>query len=427
MEKKEYKIHIVGAGVSGLIAAIALEEQGYHPIVIEATDRAGGRVKTDIFKGYQLDRGFQVLLTAYPMAKKYLDFNNLELNYLKPGAILHNEQGSHTTIGDPLRDRSLLLSTLKSKAASLKDKWQIFTLNRQLVNKSLEEIFSSPEMTTLAYLQQYGFSDKVIHNFFKPFFAGIFLEPSLETSSRMFEFVYKMFGQGMAAIPKNGMEAIAEQLKSKLKHTKFYYDSPVAQVSDKLLLLENGKEMSTHFTIVTGDASLVVPSLKNQEIDWRSCDTLYFEVPTRTIKQPIIGLCTAANALVNNIFYHSSIENREMGANELLSVTVVREHGLSNKALIEQVSHELNAYFGISETQFLKQYAIKKALPKLNNLKYGLSSTETRLTTTIFLAGDVLLNGSLNAAMLAGERAAQGIVNVLEESPDLAHFTSEYI
>ena len=79
MEKKAYKIHIIGAGVSGLIAAGVLEAYGYHPEIIEATDRVGGRVKTDIVKGYQLDRGFQVLLTAYPAAKKYLDFEALEL------------------------------------------------------------------------------------------------------------------------------------------------------------------------------------------------------------------------------------------------------------------------------------------------------------------------------------------------------------
>jgi len=48
MTKKELKIHIIGAGVSGLIAARVLENHGFSPVIIEATDRVGGRVKTDL-------------------------------------------------------------------------------------------------------------------------------------------------------------------------------------------------------------------------------------------------------------------------------------------------------------------------------------------------------------------------------------------
>ena len=111
MNKQNYKIHIVGAGVSGLIAAKVLEEHGYNPIIIEATERAGGRVKTDVLQGYQLDHGFQVLLTGYPAAKKHLNFNSLELQKFLPGAsIFKNNQ--QKIIGDPLRDISLLSSTL---------------------------------------------------------------------------------------------------------------------------------------------------------------------------------------------------------------------------------------------------------------------------------------------------------------------------
>ena len=68
--KKDSKIYIIGAGVSGLVAAQVLENKGYYPIILEASDRAGGRVKTDITDGFQLDRGFQVLLSSYPAAQK---------------------------------------------------------------------------------------------------------------------------------------------------------------------------------------------------------------------------------------------------------------------------------------------------------------------------------------------------------------------
>jgi phytoene dehydrogenase-like protein len=107
------KIHIIGAGISGLIAATVLEKYGFHPVIIEATDRAGGRVKTDIVKGYQLDHGFQVLLTAYPAAQKYLDFEALDLQQFLPGASIF-KNSKQKIIGDPIKDISLLLPTLFS-------------------------------------------------------------------------------------------------------------------------------------------------------------------------------------------------------------------------------------------------------------------------------------------------------------------------
>ena len=110
MQKQDYKIHIIGAGLSGLIAATVLEKNGFAPVIIEATDRPGGRVKTDMVEGYQLDHGFQVLLTAYPAAKKYLNLKALDLQKFKPGAAIFKE-GKQVVIGDPLRDISLLVHT----------------------------------------------------------------------------------------------------------------------------------------------------------------------------------------------------------------------------------------------------------------------------------------------------------------------------
>ncbi|NNL82113.1 MAG: NAD(P)-binding protein, partial [Winogradskyella sp.] len=120
MERKSYKIYIVGAGVSGLTAAINLERNGYRPIILEATDRVGGRVKTDLVDGYQLDHGFQVLLDAYPKAQEYLDFKALDLQSFLPGAIIYKD-GKTQTIGDPLRNISLLWPTLTSPVGTIKD------------------------------------------------------------------------------------------------------------------------------------------------------------------------------------------------------------------------------------------------------------------------------------------------------------------
>ena len=405
---KKATIYIIGAGVSGLITAINLEKHGYAPIILEATDRVGGRVKTDVVDGFQLDHGFQVLLDAYPKAQEYLNYEALELQKLLPGALIFDDNGGHL-FGDPLRNSSFLFPTLFSSQGSLADKWKIFRLNNQLKSPKLEEIFARKEETTLDYLQDKGFSDKVISSFFRPFFSGIYLEPDLQTSSRMFEYVYKLFGQGSATIPKAGIGAITEQLQSQLKTTEIRFHTPVAQVSNEKIILENGESLFHDFTVIATEPGKLMSNYASS-MTWKSCDNLYFVQPSRSFQQPIIGLNALEGSLVNNIFYPTSIATASKGQGDLLSVTVVKNHDLDEKTLIEQVKRELKEKFQITDVTFLKRYQIDSALPALTDLQYARDEGENLLTEKIALAGDHQLNGSLNAAMISGESAAT-IVN----------------
>ena len=411
MKQKSPSIHIIGGGISGLIAARVLEEYGLSATIIEATDRLGGRVKTDVVDGYSLDHGFQVLLTAYPAAKKYLDFDALALQEFLPGSAIF-KNGKQKIIGDPLRNLSLLLPTLFSGIGTVNDKLKILALNRRLKKKSIQNIFAEKEQTTISYLENIGFSEAIITNFFTPFFSGIFLENKLDTSSRMFEFVYKMFGEGNAALPKDGIQAIPKQLFEKLKNTTCVFNTKVKSVENGSIILESGETLKSNFTIIATQASGLVSNLKNQATLWKSCDTLYFEVAKREIKKPLIGLIAAPNALINNIFYHTSLQTSATATKELLSVTVIDRQNLTNKQLVTEVQKELKELCNIDYCTFIKQYNIPMALPKLQDIQYEMLPSETRLTETIFLAGDTQLNGSLNAAMIAGERAALEVINL---------------
>ena len=411
MKQKSPSIHIIGGGISGLIAARVLEEHGLSATIIEATDRLGGRVKTDVVDGYSLDHGFQVLLTAYPAAKKYLDFDALALQEFLPGSAIF-KNGKQKIIGDPLRNLSLLLPTLFSGIGTVNDKLKILALNRRLKKKSIQNIFAEKEQTTLAYLENIGFSETIITDFFIPFFSGIFLENKLDTSSRMFEFVYKMFGEGNAALPKDGIQAIPKQLFEKLKSTTIIFNTKVKSVENGSIKLESGETLKSNFTIIATQASGLVSNLKNQATLWKSCDTLYFEVAKREIKKPLIGLIAAPNALINNIFYHTSLQTSATATKELLSVTVIDRQNLTNKQLVTEVQKELKELCNIDSCTFIKQYNIPMALPNLQDIQYEMLPSETRLTETIFLAGDTQLNGSLNAAMIAGERAALEVINL---------------
>ena len=403
------KVHIIGAGISGLVAATVLEKNGFYPIILEATDRVGGRVKTDIVEGYQLDHGFQVLLTAYPAAQKYLDLDSLDLQKFLPGASILKKNGQKI-IGNPLKDMSLFFPTLFSGIGSFSDKLKIMKLNNHLKKKSLVAIFSFKEQSTLSYLTDFGFSNKIINDFFQPFFSGIFLEPDLKTSSRMFEFVYKMFGEGYAAVPKAGIEAIPKQLFRNLKNTTFNFNTKVTSLNGSEIMLEDDTKLESLFTIVATDASNLIPNLKMNSIKWKSCHVLYFETKSRVIRRKLIGLIAEKESLINNIFYATSLKTATQTKKELLSVTIVDDKNLTHDLLIKRVKCELKKYCGIHYDKFIKHYHFPMALPNLVDLQYNMAPSETCLAPNIFLAGDTQLNGSLNAAMISGETAALGVI-----------------
>lgn len=401
----EKKIVIIGAGVSGLVAAINLEEAGYKPIIYDKNDRVGGRVQTDYIDGNTYDKGFQILLPNYPAVQKYLDINLLHLKYFTSGAFVF-KKGYQSKLGNPNRDFDLLFSTLFSKLASFSDKLKILKLARKLNKKSFDEIFKSESTSTLEYLKSHGFSDQVIDNFFKPFYAGIFLEEHLRTSSRMFEFTFKLFSKAKAGIPEKGIQAIPNQLANRLKNTTFHFNTSIDKVVDNKVSLKDGSNFEADFIIIATDPSALISNLKNQQSDWKSVDNLYFEVENRVINLPMIGLIAEPGALINNIHYLTLASKKT----QILSVSVIKSHDLSKEELVKLVEKELKEICEIEPVKLLKHYKIGQALPDILDVNYQIPHTETKLKDNIFLAGDVLSNGSLNAAMLNGESAARAVI-----------------
>lgn len=405
MDTSDAHVAIIGAGVSGLVAAINLEKAGIATTVFEATDRVGGRVKTDYIDGLALDHGFQVMLTAYPATQKYLDYELLELVNFLPGAVLF-ENGKSELFGDPLRSPSFILPGIFGKQVPLSDKFKLLQLSNRLKKSSLDKIFTGDEISTIEYLKNEGFSDDVLQAFFYPFYSGIYLEDELRSSSKKFEFVYKMFSEGLAAIPKKGVQAIPNQLYAQLKSTDFHFNAPVERIENHKVLLKNGNTQDFDYVIIATDASKLIPNLSNQQTEWRSVHNLYFSVKNKVIHKKLIGLVhRKENALINNLHYVQNIDSNSY----LLSVSVVRDFNSSDKELIGAVKKELKQITGIEVNELVKHYHIRKALPEMQRINYALRKTETQLKESIFMAGDYLSNGSLNAAMLNGEAAAQAV------------------
>ena len=400
----QIKVGIVGAGLSGLVAAKELSKKGADVTVYEKLSVPGGRMRTENVGGWNLDVGFQVLLTAYPYLQKHINLSELNLHKLEAAATIFRS-GKTTAVGDPFRTRNIFWKTLFSDIGSIKDKWLIFKLKRFVDRYSIDELFELENMSSIKFLYNYGFSERIIDRFFKPFFGGIFLENELTTSARILLFVFKMFSNGSAAIPENGIGELASKLVKDLEEVSFHYNSEVEKVLDETIYLKNSSEVSFDYVINT------IPNYEESQNKslWEGCYCIYFEhVSPRLITPARIGLNANQNRLINNIFYPSSLEKPESKKDkELVSVTVLSSKGLDEKGLITKVKEELNSDFSLDNLNFIQLYHIPYALPKSGIPKNNVSFQEN---TKTFEVGDFLMNGSQNAACKVGEIVAKHIL-----------------
>ena len=173
---------IVGAGLSGLACASLLEKHKKEYLIVEKSNRVGGRVGSIYENDYIFDVGFQVYNTAYAESSRILDLKNIDLQLFKPGSVIHNGKKFHM-VSDPIRDPKNLFSSLFSSLSSFSDKLKVLLLIYELSNYRIENDISF-DMTTLEYLKQRKFSEKFIDLFFSPFFSGIFLEKDLKTKHK---------------------------------------------------------------------------------------------------------------------------------------------------------------------------------------------------------------------------------------------------
>ena len=220
-----------------------------------------------------------------------------------------------------------------------------------------------------------------------------------------------MFGEGYAAIPKGGMEAIPKQLSNKLKNTNIIFNSKVIDINKKQVFLDDKSVLQSDYTIIATEPSNLLKNISS--CSWKSCDTIYFETEFRVIKSKLIGLISQHESLINNIFYHTSLGVETNPKKELLSVTVIDNQKLSINDLIKKVIQELKDYCKIDDITFIKHYHIPKALPNVAKIQYDIDYNTEMSEESIFLAGDQQLNSSLNAAILSGERAAMSVLDKL--------------
>jgi protoporphyrinogen oxidase len=404
------KINIIGAGISGLTAAYYLEKEGHQINIIEKSDRVGGRMKTDKVDGYLLDRGFQVFLTAYPEAKAILDYETLDLKYFMAGSAILTKNGLKE-IGDPARELSLLFKTAFSLIPSISDKWNTLKLKTKSKSNSIDNIFANANNTTIAFLKD-NFSQNYIDNFWKPFYKGILLDNDLETSSQMFHYLFKMFTEGFATIPTLGMEEIPKQLASKLKNSEFFFNTAAVSIEGNTVHTQNGQTIEADVTLIATEAGNLASKYYNKlKTASNSVTNLYFVADSFDYKNPAIMLTPEAK-YVNNICCMNYVSKKYASDGKcLISVSVIPNDNQEIANLEKLVKSDLKPYFNDIDTwKHLKTYHIPYALPKQDKVINYLTAENHKIKDNLFICGDHLYNGSINAAMKTGRLAAKSIL-----------------
>ena len=398
---------MVGGGLAGLSCARSLIQAGLRPLVVEASDAAGGRVRTDRVDGFLLDRGFQVFLTAYPESRKVWDLPSLDLRAFEPGARIF-QGGSFHTVTDPWRQPLQALAGVLSPIGTLADKLRVARLRSQAFRGTLTDLFSRPEETSRERLRRLGFSDGMVQSFFQPFFGGIFLERELKTSSRMMEFVFRMMAQGDVALPAGGMGMLSERLAAQLPEGTLRLDAPVARVRPRSVELVSGELLEAEFVVVATEgpaAAKLLPSLAVAAGASVAC--LYFAASEPPVRGARLLLDGEGRGQVNNVAVITEVAPSYAPAGQsLISVTVLGAQEPAESA----IRAELGAWFGacVASWRHVKTYRIAHALPAQSpgNLEAG----PLRLPDGVFVCGDHRQHGSIEGAIVSGQRAAAALL-----------------
>jgi phytoene dehydrogenase-like protein len=415
MAGRDGGVYVVGAGLAGLRCARRLHDKGVAAAVLEASDGVGGRVRTDRVEDFLLDRGFQVLLTAYPEAREALDYRELELHPFYPGAVVRTG-GKFVTVADPFRRRWDGLRSALAPVGGLGDKLKVAALRRRVTAGSLEELFARPETTTREALAALGLSDEIVDRFFRPLFGGVLLDRELGTSSRMFEFVYRMFAVGDVAIPTRGMGAIPDQLAGGLPPDTVRLGERVTAVDDGGLTLASGERLAARAVVVATDGPTAARLLGGEPPAPGSlaASCLYFAADRAPIDEPVIVLDGDGEGPVNNLCVPSAVAPTYAppGA-ALVSAAVLDRPGLPRGADLEAaVLGQLADWFGsgVVGWRHLATYHIPHAQPAQPPGALDPPQRPVRLRPGLYVCGDHRDNASINGALASGRRTADAVL-----------------
>jgi len=410
------EVAIAGGGLAGLVAARRLADAGLDVTLFERRDEIGGRVRSRTVDGYTLDRGFQVVFTAYPAVREELDLGALDLRAFDPGATI--ARANHrSTLADPFRDPTTLVQSALNTDVSIGDKIRTLRLRRALIDEDPETLFDGPDETIREYLGRWGFSERFVENFAAPFYGGITLDRSLGTDAGVFRYTFAMLSRGKTAVPADGMGAIPRQLAARAREAGATIETgtQVTAVDGQggEATVETGNET------VTADAAVVATDPKAARdlvdvasipTDARSCVTQYVAMDERTLDTGKRVLLNAANDRPNTVAPLSAVAPEYApDGRTLLSATTLGSPDASDEELATRTRDALATWYPEHRFDAVDLVATDRIefaqFDQPRGFRDGLPAVDAP-EGPVFLAGDYTQWSSIQGAMESGQVAA---------------------
>ena len=382
------EVLIVGAGLAGLNAAIHLEAASVDVTVIEASDRAGGRVASDVIDGFTCDRGFQLINAQYPALQ---ELNVLkELDFIEAPRVIEVSLGDRRhVIGDP---RQVPWTVLDKATGTISEKLALlrFIASRPKPGQSIGQALRS---TGTCY-------ERVL----RPFLQGVFLTDPDNVDSIYGHSIIKSFINGKPGVPRNGVGELSKALAQRVSN--IVYNTRVDGL-DLTSVHTNNATYTANKILVATDATTATQLLDLTEVPrMAGCITWYHAVsenPSGNGRLIVDG--QRRGPIINSVVMSDISSSYAPKGQHLISTTT------DLNVTESDVRRHLTIMWGTSthEWQFIAKYEIPAALP-IHNVGRVLSQS-MKINDHHFVAGDHRTVPSQQGALFSGRLAAQLILD----------------
>ncbi|MBV9921014.1 MAG: FAD-dependent oxidoreductase [Pseudonocardia sp.] len=397
----DHDVVIVGAGLAGLRAAALLARRGLDVTVLEAADRPGGRIATDLVDGFRLDRGFQVLNTIYPALRATVDLAPLRLCPFVPGAAIRGDDGARHTFGNPLRRPGLAWPTVVDGLFGPLDKVRLVGWTARVVATPPQRTANRIDRTAARDLAVSHLDGPVVERFLRPFLSGVLGDRDLVTSAAYVRLVWRCFALGTIAVPADGMGALPARLAAALPEG-LSTGRRVTRVASGRVEVD-GETLRARAVVVAADprtAAELLPGLGVPAM--RSLTTYHHAAPNPPAEAQLLHLDGTGGPIANTVVMPAQYAPR---GRTLVSSTVV------GAALPEpEIRRELRRIYDASTEgwELLRTDEVRAAQPAFPAGRPLRSPVD--LGEGLFVAGDHRDTPSQQGALVSGRRAAEAVL-----------------